>query len=94
LGKLEALLKTLQKLVSPGYNPALLQDLIEAPDDATRYKVVEQYAEEITPEFVESLSGMLMQLENEGDKELAEKVRSAYRAVLRASMQKGMKEQG
>lgn len=92
LDKLQRLLETLQKMVSPGYNPALLQELIEAPDDETRNKVLAENMEEITPEFVESLSGMLMQLENEEDKELADKVRSAYRAVLRASMQKGMRE--
>jgi len=35
---------------------------------------------------------MLLQLQEGEDKDLAEKVRSAYRATMRASMQKGMQE--
>jgi hypothetical protein len=89
--KLEKLLEVIQKLITPGYNPQLLQDLMEAPDDAARAKIVEDHAEEITPEFVESLSGMMMQLqEKEENKELEGKVRAAYRAALKASMQRGM----
>ena len=90
--KLQTLLDVIQQLITPGYNPALLQELIEAPDDEARNKVIEANQEEITPEFVESLSGMLLQLQEGEDKDLAEKVRSAYRATMRASMQKGMQE--
>jgi hypothetical protein len=88
--KLQILLQTIQQLISPGYNPALLNDLIEAADDEVRKKVVEAHKEEVTPEFVESLSAMMLQLQESPDKKLAEKVRAAYRAALRASMQKGM----
>lgn len=88
--KLNSLLESIQKMITPGYNPQLLQQLVEAPDDAARDRVIAEHAEEVTPEFVESLSGMLMQLQEGEDKELADKVRAAYRAALRASMKKGM----
>lgn len=88
--KLQALLQTIRQLISPGYNPALLNDLIEAADDEARKKVIEAHKEEVTPEFVESLSAMMLQLQESPDKALAEKVRAAYRAALKASMQKGM----
>ncbi len=88
--KLQALLQTIQQLITPGYNPTLLNDLLEAADDEARKKVVEAHKDEITPEFVESLSTMMLQLQESPDKKLAEKVRAAYRAALKASMQRGM----
>lgn len=90
LEKLQRLAMVIQQLISPGYNPALLEELLEAADDTARAKVLETHKDEITPEFVESLSAMMLQLQNSPDKELAEKVRLAYRAALKASMQKGM----
>jgi len=88
--KLQDLLALIQKLITPGYNPKLLNELIEAPNDETRKQVVDAHKEEITSEFVESLSAMMLQLQEGKDKELSEKVRAAYRAALRASMEKGI----
>ncbi len=88
--KLRTLMEAIQQLISPGYNPALLNELVEAADDEARKKVVAAHKDEITPEFVESLSAMMLQLQESPDKELAEKVRAAYRAALKASMQRGM----
>ncbi|UYN90421.1 MAG: CpXC domain-containing protein [Anaerolineales bacterium] len=90
LQKLQRLAMLIQQLINPGYNPALLEELIEAPDDAARAKVAEENRESISPEFLESLSAMMVQMQESPDKELAEKVRQAYRAALKASMQKGM----
>ena len=88
--KLETLLKTIQQLVSPGYNPELLNSLLEATDDETRKAILEAHADEVTAEFVESLSAMMLQLEGT-EKELADRVRSAYRSALRFSMEKGLR---
>ncbi|MEX1248082.1 MAG: CpXC domain-containing protein [Anaerolineales bacterium] len=88
--KLESLLQLIQQLLSPGYNPKLLNELLEAPDDEARKKTIDAHKEEITPEFVESLSAMMLQLQEGQDKELLENVRAAYRLALRASMEKGM----
>jgi uncharacterized protein YjgD (DUF1641 family) len=90
LEKLEKLAQAIQQMINPGYNPALLEELLEAPSDEARAKVVEAHKDEITGEFVETLSAMMVQLQQSPDKELAEKVRAAYRAALKASMQKGM----
>ncbi len=88
--KLKSLLDEIQKILTPGYNPQLLQELVEASSDEERAKIIDEHHEEITPEFIESLSGMMMQLQESEEKELAEKVRAAYRAALKVSMQKGM----
>ncbi len=88
--KLQLLLGVIQQLISPGYNPQLLDELIEAPDDEARRRVIDAHKDEITPEFIESLSAMMMQTQEGEDKEITEKVRAAYRAALRASMEKGI----
>ena len=88
--KLTALLDEIQKLITPGYNPQLLQKLVEASSAEERDKLISENEAEITPEFVESLSGMMLQLQESDDKELAEKVRESYRAALKVSMRKGM----
>jgi len=88
--KLASLLEEIQKLLTPGYNPELLQSLVEAQDDAERSSILKTNEKDITPEFIESLSGMMLQLQESENKELAEKVRSAYRATLKLSMQKGL----
>lgn len=90
LAKLVPLVQLIQQLISPGANPELLEALMDAPDDATRKQLVEEHADEISPQFIESLSAMVMQMEDSDDKELADKVKAAYRAVLKASMQRGM----
>lgn len=90
LQKLQRLAMLIQQLVNPGYNPGLLEELVEASDDAARTKVAEDNKESITPEFLESLSAMMAQLQDSPDKQLADKVRQAYRAALKVSMQKGM----
>ena len=90
LQKLQRLAMLIQQLINPGYNPTLLEDLVEAADDAARAKVAEENKDSITPEFLESLSAMMAQLQDSPDKELADKVRQAYRAALKVSMQKGI----
>ncbi|MBX3047822.1 MAG: hypothetical protein KIT46_07665 [Anaerolineales bacterium] len=90
LQKLQALTQVIQQLITPGYNPELLDKLMEAADEETLKKIVAEHKDEITPEFIESLSAMMMQLEATEDKELTEKIRAAYRAALRVSMEKGM----
>jgi hypothetical protein len=88
--KLQGLANTIQQLITPGYNPELLNSLLEAGSDEARKKVIDENKDQVTPEFVESLSAMMLQLQDGKDKELAEKVRAAYRAALRVSMEKGM----
>jgi hypothetical protein len=62
-----------------------------APDDPTLNKILEVHKQEISPEFIESLTQLLVQLEAGEDKESTGKVRKIYRAAVRFSMQAGMK---
>jgi len=88
--KLEALVQIIQQLIAPGYNPKLLNELLDAPDEEARKRIIDANQDDITPEFVESLSAMMLQLEDGKDRDLANKVRAAYRLALRISMKKGI----
>src|SRR3990172_2892733 len=88
--KLEALVQIIQQLIAPGYNPKLLNELLDAPDEEARKRIIDANPDDITPEFVESLSAMMLQLEDGKDRDLANKVRAAYRLALRISMKKGI----
>ncbi|MBT3240498.1 MAG: hypothetical protein HON98_01265 [Chloroflexi bacterium] len=73
-------------------NVELIQTLIEA-DEEGRKKLFEERAEEITTEFVEGITGLMMQLESaEGQEELLENVRAVYRESIRISMQKNLEK--
>lgn len=78
-----------QKASSPG--SALLNELMEASDDSTINKILETHKEDISPEFIDSLTQLLVQLEAGEDKGTTDKVRTIYRAAVRFSMQAGMR---
>ncbi|MDH3942684.1 MAG: CpXC domain-containing protein [Anaerolineae bacterium] len=88
LAKLQQVVDVIQELTTPG--GALLQELLEAEDDAALDEMLEAHKAEITSSFVESLTGVLMQLEGGENLEAADKVRKIYRKAVRMSMKAGM----
>jgi primosomal protein N' len=88
--KLEQIIAVIQQATLPP-GAELIQKLIDAPDEEARKKFMEENREAITPELVETLTGLLVQLEAGENKEMAEKVRAIYRAAVRMSMQSSMK---
>jgi hypothetical protein len=65
-----------------------LEELLEAEDEATRQELLEINHEKITPEFFQMLSGLMTQIVDSAQQpELAEKVKTINRQVLRFSMQ-------
>jgi hypothetical protein len=96
LNKLKEIMEIVQDVLqsaSVGPEGALLEELLEAETPEARQEVMKENAEQITPEFVESVTGLMMQLENQQDdesKELKEKVRTVYREALRFSMKSQM----
>jgi hypothetical protein len=88
--KLEQIIAVIQQATLPP-GAELIQKLIDAPDEESRRKLMEENGEAITPQLVETLTGLLVQLEAGENKEMTEKVRAIYRAAVRMSMQSGMK---
>lgn len=92
LGKLQMIVDVLQEASAPSAEVRFLQELLEAPDEAARDKLLEARKDEVTPRFLEALTGVLVQLQDGKDKVLADKVRGIYRAAVRYSMESGMKK--
>lgn len=98
LEKLKELMDIVQDVLqtaSLGPDGVLLEALLEVETPEERKEVMEENADKITPEFIESVTGLMMQLENSEDeqtKEMKEKVRTVYREALRFSMKSQMEK--
>lgn len=69
-----------------------LQELLEAPDEAARYELLEASPDKITPELFQMLSGLMNQVADSGQNdELVENIKIVNRQVLRHSMQSNIK---
>ncbi len=93
LGKLQEIINTLQKYTAPPPEIALIEELINAENDEARRKIMDEHAEEITPEFLSMLSSLASQGESEGQSpEVTKQLKDLSRLALRFSMQANMKK--
>jgi hypothetical protein len=67
---------------------ALIEELLDAPDDASLDQLFAEHQAEITPDFISALANVMNQVEASDDKEFSQKVQTVYRKALRYSMQK------
>jgi hypothetical protein len=94
LAKLKQIVEAIEEAAKAISAPSeLLQELIDADDEKARKKLFEEHSEEITPGFVESLTGLLLRLDGPDNVETADKVRAIYREAVRFSMQASMKKE-
>jgi hypothetical protein len=85
--KLNQIDETLREAMAQPAEVQFLQELIEAPDDATRTKMLDENPDKITPELFQMLSGLMNQMAESGqDEQLSEKIKIINRQVLRHSM--------
>jgi hypothetical protein len=96
--KLQKVVGVLQKIGGPPPELALLEELMDAPDDTTLNSLLEKHVNEITPEFSSVVANVLAHSEEQAganpegeDARSIEKLRNLYRTILRFSMQKSMK---
>ena len=71
----------------------LIQSLIDAPNDEERQKLLIANRDEITPEFLDTLSNIVAQVDASDDQVLANRVKDVYRLVLRYSMEASLKNE-
>ncbi len=91
-GKLKQLIDTIQELSAPPPETELINQLVEAEDDAARREILESVPAETLPSVLEMMTNLVAQVENGVDAETAEKVRQAYRAALRHSMRMNLEK--
>jgi len=90
--KLQKIVGVIQKASAPPPEIALAEELMGADDEAGRRAILEAHAGEITPEFLQILTSLMGQLEEQNQPEMAQRLQDAYRSALRFSMQSNIKK--
>lgn len=98
MGKLQKMMEVLQEASAPPPEVAFIEQLLEAPDQAAIEKMLAENDQVINDNFMNTLSGLMAQLEAQGQagqggkqaRELSEKLESVYKAALKFSMKKKM----
>lgn len=92
IGKLQKVIEVIQSASAPPPELALAEELMGAETDEERQKLMEANAEAITPEFLQVLTSLMAQLEQQGNQpELSQRLQETYRSALRFSMQSNMR---
>ncbi|HLE51863.1 MAG TPA: CpXC domain-containing protein [Anaerolineales bacterium] len=92
IGKLQAIAAVLQQASAPPPEIALIEELLDAPDDQARRRLLEEKREQITPEFLQMLSGLVTQvMESNQEAEFIERFKAVNRLVLRFSMETNLR---
>jgi len=89
MAKLQEMVMVLQQMSTPP-EMALINDLMEAPDAQTRARILQENAAQVTDELTEALTGIIAQMDEQGDPETAAQVKVVYQQVLRFSMKAKM----
>lgn len=92
IAKLQKLVDVIQQASTPPADFALAEELMGAENDAARREILEAHADEITPEFLQMLSQLVAQLDQQGQKEVAQRLQESYRSALRFSMEANLKK--
>ncbi len=96
MGKLQKMVEILQEASAPPPEVALIEKLLDAPDEATIEKMLGANQSMINDSFMEALSGLVAQIDaqagqgNTEAKALAEKLENLYKSALKFSMKKKM----
>lgn len=70
---------------------ALVEEYLDANDEAARQQFLETHWEELTPEFMDMVANIAVQVENGNEPEVVQHVRDAHRHLLRFSMGRNLK---
>jgi len=92
LEKLQKIVDVLQQASAPPPEVALIEELLDAPDEKTRQAWFEEHREEVTPEFLDTIMALLAQAQSGEDNELLTRLQEVYRSALRFSMQANLKK--
>jgi hypothetical protein len=91
-GKLQKVVEVIQQASQPPAEVALIEELLDAPGEAGQRKILEENPDKITPEFLDTLTNLVAQVQNSDDKDLVERMKDVHRLALRFSMRKDLKD--
>ncbi len=95
MGKLQKMVEVLREASTPP-EVAFIEQLLDAPDDATLEKMLTDNADLINDQFLEALIGLVGQVDQAAEqgnpeaKALSEKLSKVYKTALKFSMKKNM----
>jgi hypothetical protein len=92
IGKLNQVLGVLKQASEPPQELALIEEMLDSPDEAAMQKALDEHKQDITPEFIDTLGALMAQMENSEEKDIIERLNQLYRLALRISMQNSMKQ--
>jgi len=94
MGKLQKMVQVLQAASAAPPEIAFIEELIQTPDNASVEKMLAENDEMVNQQFLDSLSGLVAQMEAQGDnpeaKAMGEKLNEIYKVALKISMKKNM----
>jgi hypothetical protein len=88
-GKLQKMIEVIQKASAPP-ELALIEEYLDSPDEESMKNFLETRSDAITPEFLELLANITVQMQSGEDKEFAQHVTAANRQALRFSMERNI----
>ncbi len=92
IGKLQSIAGVIQQASAPPPEIALIEQLLDSPDDEARRKLLEENREQITPDFMQVFSGLVTQvISSDQPPELVERFKALNRLVLRFSMENNLR---
>jgi hypothetical protein len=92
IGQLQQIVNTLQQASTPPAEVELIEELLDAPDEQTVQAMLDKHRQEITPEFIDTLTTLMNQTQSNQDPDLQYKIQMVYRMALRYSMEANLKK--
>lgn len=89
--KIQQIAEAIQKASTPP-GAELIEALLSTQDPEEQRKLLNEHAEEITPDFLQMLNSLAAQMEEENQPEFQQQVQEIYRMALRISMQANLKK--
>ncbi|MCB0101310.1 MAG: hypothetical protein H6635_02175 [Anaerolineales bacterium] len=93
MGKLQKMIQVLQAASAPP-EIAIIEQLMQLPDAATMEQALNQTPEIVTQELLDTLAGLITQMEQQPDnpeaQAMGEKIGEVYKVALKMSMKKNM----
>jgi hypothetical protein len=96
MGKLQKMVQVLQEASAPPPEVAFIEQLLDAPDEASIEKMLSENSAIVNDGFMEALNGLVAQVDsasNQGNAEakaLSDKLNQVYKVALKFSMKKNM----
>lgn len=92
IAKLQKVNGVLEQASAPPPELALIEQLLEAPNYDERMKLMQEKSEMVTPEFVQMLSALIAQSEEQQPPEVVSALKEIYRIALRVSMMSALNQ--